>query len=88
MSNVDAIFIVIGISVAIPIIFHRLKYGSAEQQALRSVEKAESHPEHIAVLQKLLDDIRDTSDPKLIKDYEAGMEERRRNAKKYWGVDL
>jgi hypothetical protein len=88
MSTVDAIAIVFVVSIAVPLIVHRLKYGSAEQQSLRSIERCESHPDNIAMLQKLLDDIRDTTDPKLIEDFEAGMKTRRENAKKYWKVDL
>ena len=84
MSAVDAIAIAVIIGVAIPLIYHRLRYGSAEQRSLRAIEKSESHPDNIAMLQKLLDDIRDTTDPGLIKDFEASMKIRREHTKKYW----
>ena len=90
MSNVDAIFTVVAISIAIPLIMHRLRYGSVEKQMVRSIEKAECRPDHMVFLQTFLDDLkaRKICTPEQIEKYEAEMAQRRVNAKKYWGVDL
>jgi hypothetical protein len=84
MSTFDAILLVFGISVVVPVIVHRIVYGSVEQQSLRSIEKHDCSPERIEFLTKFLEDIRPNTDPELIKQFEESMEVRRKNAEKYW----
>lgn len=84
MSHFEYICIMILVSVAVPLIVHRLRYGSVEQQSLRYIEKADCSPQNIEFLTGFLEEIRPTTDPELIKKFEAGMEVRRQNAKKYW----
>ena len=84
MSTIDTMSIVIGIGITVPLIYHRLKYGSIEQQSIRDTEKWDCTPERIADLEKALDDLRPIVTPEVIAKYEATMEVRRQNARKYW----
>jgi hypothetical protein len=90
VTMVDAIFLVIAISIAIPLIMHRLIHGSSEQQMIRAIEKADCHPDHVKFLRAFLDDLKDRNicSEERIEYYEAEMWRRKENAKKYWKVDL
>jgi len=84
MNTIDTVCIAIAIGITVPLIYHRLKYGSIEQQAIRGAEKWDCNPERIDDLEKALEDLRPIVAPEVIAKYEATQEVRRQNAKKYW----
>ena len=84
MNTIDTMCIVIAIGITVPLAYHRIRYGSVEQQSLRDIEKWDCTPERIADLEKALEDLRPIVAPERIVEYEATMEVRRQNAKKYW----
>jgi len=86
MSYVDSIGIALAIGIAFPLIMHRIENGSRKDQELREIEKWDCTPERIAWLEKWLEDVRPIIDPDKIAEYEASIEVRRRNARKYWNT--